>query len=466
MNKKIKINKIISIYVLLGFIYSTFFNFSYAGKTDTINQFDASAVQSTSSDSILNSSESSDLSANSTQSKPTVLSKAAILIDSYSGQILYEHNSNEQLYPASTTKLMTAILTLENCQLSDTVTVNPKALMGIPRTYTTAALQPNEALTIEQLLHVLLIPSANDAANVLAFHIAGSIEDFSIMMNAKAKELGCQNTHFENPSGIHSDNHYSTAYDMALIGKYANTFDEIKQITSTTSYSLPNLPDGTERNFKTTNTLITPKNKYYYEYATGMKTGYTDKAKSCIVAKAKKEDVELICVILGGDKTEDNKNQRELDCHTLFDYGFNNYSYEKICTKDETLDMSNLDNIPDIYQDKDIKYSDDLSVLSDSQSTDNIDTNISWTNENLPIYKDQVIGTVTYNINNTDYKMNLLAGEDILPTESKHITTVYYALCVILVLLILMIIINKRKNRFHKKGKYSREPKYFRHSFY
>ena len=414
----------------------------------------------------MNSSDSASFPVESAQSQLTVLSKAAILIDSYSGQVLYEYNSNEQLYPASTTKLMTAILTLENCQLSDTVIVNPKALTGIPRTYTTAALQPNETLTVEQLLHVLLIPSANDAANVLAFHIAGSIEDFAIMMNAKAKELGCQNTHFENPSGIHSDTHYSTAYDMALIGKYANTFTEIKEITCTTSYALPNLPDGKERKFKTTNTLITPKNKYYYEYATGMKTGYTDKAKSCIVAKAKKDDVELICVILGGDKTEDNKNQRELDCHTLFDYGFNNYSYEKICTKDETLDISSIENIPKIYQDKDIKYSDDLSVLSDSQSADNIDTNISWSTENLPIYKDQVIGTVTYNINNTNYKMNLLAGEDIFPTESKQVSTLYYALCVILILLIFMIIINKRKKRSRKKGKYSREPKYFRHSFY
>ena len=289
MNKKIKINKVISIYVLLSFIYSTFFNFSYADKTDTINQSGTSISQSTSSDGNLNSSDSASFPVESAQSQLTVLSKAAILIDSYSGQVLYEYNSNEQLYPASTTKLMTAILTLENCQLSDTVIVNPKALTGIPRTYTTAALQPNETLTVEQLLHVLLIPSANDAANVLAFHIAGSIEDFAIMMNAKVKELGCQNTHFENPIGIHSDTHYSTAYDMALIGKYANTFTEIKEITCTTSYALPNLPDGKERKFKTTNTLITPKNKYYYEYATGMKTGYTDKAKSCIVAKAKKD---------------------------------------------------------------------------------------------------------------------------------------------------------------------------------
>lgn len=139
-------------------------------------------------------------------------SKSSILIDSTTGQILYEHNAYEKLYPASTTKLMTAILTLENCQLTDTVTVNPDALKCIPATYTTAALQPNEQLTVDQLLHVLLIPSANDAANVLAYHVAGSIENFAVMMNAKAKEIGCKNTHFVNPSGVHNDEHYSTAY--------------------------------------------------------------------------------------------------------------------------------------------------------------------------------------------------------------------------------------------------------------
>lgn len=461
-----KINKILYIFVLLVFTHSILFNFSYASQTNSINQIDNQTTQKTfSENNTISESSSSDQSTDDLEINPTVLSKAAILIDSSTGQILYEYNSNDRLYPASTTKLMTAILTLENCQLSDTVTVDANALLGIPRSYTIASLQAGETLTVDQLLHVLLIPSANDAANVLAFHIAGSIEDFSIMMNAKAKELGCQNTNFVNPSGIHNDDHYSTAYDMALIGKYANTFEEIKEIICTTSYSLPNLPDGKERTFKTTNTLITPSNKYYYEYATGMKTGYTDKAKSCIVAKAKKDDLELICVVLGGDKTENNKSQRELDCHTLFDYGFNTYSYEKVCAKNESMDTSDIEDIPEIYQDKDIKYSDDLLILSDSSSND-FEKNISWNTDNLPVYKDQVVGTVTYNINNTNYQMNLLAGEDILPNDATHISSLLYILITIFVILVLMIIFRKRKNRFHKKSRSSREPKYFRHSFY
>ncbi|MBO5349834.1 MAG: D-alanyl-D-alanine carboxypeptidase [Clostridia bacterium] len=399
----------------------------------------------------------------------TLYSNSSILIDAKTGQILNEHNAYEKTYPASTTKLMTAILTLENCNLTDSVTITNEAISGIPISYTIAALQPNEVLTVEQLLHVLLIPSANDAANVLACHIAGSIDDFSVMMNAKAKELGCQNTNFVNPSGIHNDEHYSTAYDMALIGKYANTFEKIKEISSKTSYSLPNLPNGTQRNFKTTNTLITPTNKYYYEYAAGLKTGYTDKSKSCIVAKAQKDDIELICVVLGGEKTEDLKSERELDCHTLFEYGFNNYDYYTICSQNNSLDKSNLTDIPTNLQNTDIIFSEDLNLLINIDNYENITSNIDWENDlQLPIYKDTVVGSITYDISGNPYTINLLSGTDILPSEAANsISQFFYILLGILIIIIIItIFINKRKNRFHRKCRSSKEPKYFKHSFY
>ncbi|MBP3501891.1 MAG: D-alanyl-D-alanine carboxypeptidase [Clostridia bacterium] len=408
------------------------------------------------------------LEINNSYNNITLYSNESILIDSTTGQILYEHNAYEKAYPASTTKLMTAILTLENCNLSDSIIINKEALNGIPKSYTTAALRADETLTVEQLLHVLLIPSANDAANVLAYHIAGSIDDFAIMMNAKAKEIGCQNTHFVNPSGIHNDEHYSTAYDMALIGKYANTFEKIREIATQTNYSLPNLPDGKERIFKTTNTLITPKNKYYYEYATGLKTGYTDKAKSCIVAKAKKDDIELICVVLGGDKTEDLKSERELDCHTLFEYGFNNFKYHTICSKNTSLDKSNLTNIPANLQDANLVFSEDLNILVNNANYQNITSNIEWKNDlQLPIYKDTVVGSITYNIDGKLYNVDLLSSSDILPTNSNTMLYFFYILlAILLIIIIITIFTNKRKNRFHRKSRSSKEPKYFRHSFY
>lgn len=447
MNKfKLYFFRIFYILLIIVFILSIYTQYSYA---DTQNNLDTN-------------------NANITYNDITLYSNSSILIDSTTGQILYEHNAYEKTYPASTTKLMTAILTLENCNLSDSVTINKDALNGIPKSYTTAALKAGESLTVEQLLHVLLIPSANDAANVLAYHIAGSIDNFAIMMNSKAKEIGCQNTHFVNPSGIHDDEHYSTAYDMALIGKYANTFEKIREIATQTSYSLPNLPDGKERVFKTTNTLITPKNKYYYEYATGLKTGYTDKAKSCIVAKAKKDDIELICVVLGGNKTEDLKSERELDCHTLFEYGFNNFKHSTICGKNNSLDKSNLTNVPSNLQNANIVFSEDLSILVNTNNTQNIVPNIVWKNDlQLPIYKNTVVGNITYNVDGKSYTVDLLSGTDILPNNSNTISYFFYILlAILLIIIIITIFTNKRKNRFHKKSRSSKEPKYFRHSFY
>lgn len=170
---------------------------------------------------------------------PDTYSSACLLMEESTGKILYSKNANSIMYPASTTKIMTAILTLENCKLSDTAVVSHNAVFSIPSGYSTASLVEGEVLTIEQLLNVLLIPSANDAAVVLAEHIAGSVEAFSDMMNSKAVELGCLNTHFVNPNGIHNENHYSTAYDLALIGKYAMKFPTFKEISSKTRYTLP-----------------------------------------------------------------------------------------------------------------------------------------------------------------------------------------------------------------------------------
>ena len=156
-------------------------------------------------------------------------------------------------------------------------------------------------------------------------------------MNSKAVELGCKDTHFVNPNGIHNEDHYSTAYDLALIGRYAMQFDAFRNIVQKTSYALPttNKYDKEDRLFNTTNDLIkknyssSPTN-YYYQYATGAKTGYTDAAKSCIVATATKDNISLIAVVLHDSSTEDGLSQRPIDCKTLFEFGFNNYSIKQL----------------------------------------------------------------------------------------------------------------------------------------
>ena len=169
----------------------------------------------------------------------TTKSPSIILVDAKTGKILYSKDAFKKMYPASTTKLMTAILTLENCKLDDIVTVSHNAIFSIPVGYSHASLKEGEQLTVEQLLNVLLIPSANDAAVALAEHIAGSVEEFAEMMNNKAKELGCIGTHFVNPNGIHNEDHYSTAYDLSIIGRYAMKFEDIMRIATVNQYTLP-----------------------------------------------------------------------------------------------------------------------------------------------------------------------------------------------------------------------------------
>ena len=355
-------------------------------------------------------------------SLPSVYSPACILIDADSGKILYSKNANTKMYPASTTKIMTAILTLENCKLDDVAIASHNAVYSIPYGYSVATIQEGEELTIEQLLNVLLIPSANDAAVVLAEHIAGSVETFSDMMNSKAVELGCKNTHFVNPNGIHDEEHYSTAYDLALIGKYAMQFDTFRTIVQKTSYSLPktNKYDKEDRLFNTTNDLIkknyssSPTN-YYYQYATGAKTGYTDAAKSCIVATATKDDISLIAVVLHSGTTAEGLSQRALDCKTLFEYGFNNYSIKSIAEKDSVAEQISVKNSTKETESLDLLYSDDLSgLVPDDVDISTIAPNIKLT-ENLsaPILEGTNLGTITYTIDGFDYSCNLIASHTV-----------------------------------------------------
>ena len=142
------------------------------------------------------------------------------------GQILYERNSNKILYPASLTKILTAIVVMEHCNLEDIVTVNQSAIDSVEYGYVTANLQAGETFTVEELLNILIISSANDSALVLAEHVSGSVEDFCKLMNETATKIGCTNSNFINPCGTHNENHYSTAHDLALIGNYSLRFEK------------------------------------------------------------------------------------------------------------------------------------------------------------------------------------------------------------------------------------------------
>ena len=232
--------------------------------------------------------------------KPNLVSEAAILVDSKTNQILYTKNENKKMFPASTTKILTAILALENCDLSESVTISENVINSIPAGYSSANLQYGEILTVEQLLQLLLICSANDAANALAEYVGGSIESFVSMMNSKIYELGLENTHFTNAYGFNDSNHYTTAYDLAIIMKYCIKNDTFRKIAGSASCSIPSTNKSDVRNYPSTNELIIPGSAYYYKYLTSGKTGFTTPAGECLVSTAYKNDTELICVVLGG----------------------------------------------------------------------------------------------------------------------------------------------------------------------
>ena len=235
-------------------------------------------------------------------------------------------------------------------------------------------------------------------------------------MNTKALELGCTDTNFVNPNGVHNENHYTTAYDLALMGQYALKNDIFRKIVSTVRYTLPtsNKYDKEDRIFLTTNKLINPQSDQFYEYSTGLKTGYTVPAGNCIVASAKKDDMELLCVILGASNAslETNKFQ---DCINLFNYGFGNYSYRKLCTKDGVFKVITPRNANSETKNLDVIYENDIyALISSNDLSENFSPEVELDEKlKAPVTKGSVIGKVTYTINDIQYTTNLIAGQDI-----------------------------------------------------
>lgn len=257
--------------------------------------------------------------------EPDLVATAAIVMDAESGQVLYEKNAYDKRYPASITKIMTTLLAIENkVNIDETVTMTENAIWGIDRDSTNIGLDVGEKVTIGDLLYATMVKSANECAYAIAEIVGGDVEHFADMMNAKASELGCQNTHFVTPNGLHDDDHYTCAYDMALITKAALQYDEFREIAGTQSYTIPptNLSeDSTE--LWNGNKMIHPASEYYYEYCEGGKTGYTTMANNTLVTYAKKDDLELICVVLDVDGAK----YAYSDSQALYNYCYNNYSY-------------------------------------------------------------------------------------------------------------------------------------------
>lgn len=268
---------------------------------------------------------------------PELHAGACIVVEATTGQVVYEKNSTEKMYPASTTKIMTALLAYEHGNLDDKITASSTAIYHntlIPEG-STAGIKAGEELTLRDLLYCLLLPSANEVACVLAEYVAGSVENFILLMNQRAKELGCTNTHFANPHGLTNENHYTTAHDLYCITYEFAKHEELMEIANTTSYTVPTTNMSDERVLNTTNHLISTRTqtRYIYEYARGIKTGYTSAAQHCLVSTAQKNDMYLIAVVMKAPVLEGNIVTSFTDSKKVYEWVFANYELKKILKK-------------------------------------------------------------------------------------------------------------------------------------
>lgn len=267
---------------------------------------------------------------------------SAVVMDVESGTILYEKNMDKREYPASITKVMTALLAIENSSMDETVTYSKSAVLNLERGASNMELVPGEKLSMEDSLYGILLQSANEACNGVAEHIAGSVENYVAMMNKRAKELGCTGTHFANPNGLWMKNHYTTSHDMALIAREAFKNPSFAKITGTKRYSIK------KTNKRKTGRLLVNHHgmlvaghypQYLYEYCVGGKTGFTVKCRYTLVTYAKKNNMTLVSVIMRADAPWDKDNEYT-DTLKLLNYGFENFARHKI-KNDSMKDISN-----------------------------------------------------------------------------------------------------------------------------
>lgn len=250
---------------------------------------------------------------------PAIGAESAILLEVNTGTILYAKNMDEQLFPASTTKILTCLLAVENSTMDEMVDFSYDAVFSVPRDGSNMGIDVGESLSMEDCLYGILVGSANEVAAAVGEHIAGDAASFADMMNERAKELGCTNTHFTNANGLHDDNHYTTAYDLAKIAVAFFSNEYLTKVADTPRVHFEptaTQPDDFYLNNK--NKLI--NGEISYDYYIGGKTGYTDEARQTLVSCAENNGMKLICVIMK-EESPDQFN----DTVTLFDYGFNNF---------------------------------------------------------------------------------------------------------------------------------------------
>lgn len=383
-------------------------------------------------------------------SPPPVSADSVVLLDAATGTVLYSKNMNTAYPPASTTKLMTALLTLENCDLNDIVTVgkNPPNAEG-----SSIYILEGEQLTVSQLLHGLLLQSGNDCALALAEHISGSTEEFVKLMNKRAAELGCKNTNFVNPNGLYNVNHKASALDLALIMRELTKHPDYFTISTRQVYKIPptnKCPE--ERIFANENRLIKTSDEYRYAPCDGGKTGYTIQSKHSYVATAVKNGQRLIVALV-----HDEKKTFFPDAKSLFEYGFNNFELSTLYKKDDIVTSIKLGDkdIPllaseDFYyvKEKGTNEKPEYSLINKDLSS------VSFKNGDVVMeaevkLENKPIGTLKLSAGK-DHIINSLAVASIMDKKNISKLTYVILLAASIVLLLYAVLIRRKKLKKYK----------------
>jgi len=395
----------------------------------------------------------------------SISSPNSVVLDYETGTVLYEKNGNEKIYPASTTKIWTAYLVIKNVKnLDDSIEIDKDLSVDGSCMY----LQKGEIFTVRELLQGLLVHSSNDAAEVLAEYVSGSKGAFADLMNKEAKAIGAKNTHFNNPHGLPDKEHYTTAYDMALMAREAMSNDLIREIVSTKSLTFEKRDTPTSRRFITrtffnTNKFLTSTEKINYkgksvdikyDIVDGIKTGYTDDAGRCLLSSAVKNDMRVISAVY-----KDTGTDVYADSRTLIDYAFDNYYNQTIINKTDYTKSKRVlfTKEKELLYEPEFNYKIVLEKGSKASEDYTAKVNLDY---DLPIKKGDKVGTLdVYNGKTLEKTINLVSKNDLNSvfgfitenTTAKYSLRLTLALISIFIIFIISRIITKRKIRRRRR---------------
>lgn len=407
---------------------------------------------------------------------PVLEAETAILIDQASGKILYAQNADKTMYPASTTKILTALLAVESGDLTEIVTIGNEVLW-IPWDSSKAGFDVGDQITLEELVYGLMLPSGNDAAYTIAVHLArrqaldpelpisAALKLFAEMMNQRARQLGAVNSNFTVPDGYHDDNHYTTARDLALIAREALNHELIREVASTGRYLSKTWIGSNCRPWVNTNQLIRSAGKFYYEKATGLKTGYTGAAGFCLVSSAANQDLNLLTVVLNT-----SKDGRWTDSIKLLEYGWENFTWqqlvasgEKVCSaalcnqddnQPETISLTAVKGFAGVFARKDLPRLKKTVVLKDK--ADGYKKNRAMASGatvtlSAPLKKGEVVGTLVFTLDGQElFRTGLAASTDVPAKPWWRDLVLPGSLTLVLGLTSVLLIHCRRKRRRHR----------------